>query len=170
MAFQTASDETITRLITDPSFVNTWLEGEWSASELAGEPASHIPPADIGKVWHATHFALFGSPDRGHDPRAFILSGGTVIEDTDLGPGPARVFRASEVASIAQVLTAVTPARFVADFDLMAFAKVQAKVYPCRWDPVEPELVVELLPEYNLLREFVLATAKKNLGMLAILS
>ena len=120
-----ATPELVWRIIA-PDDPEMWREakparsgGGWLA-RLFGkmEPAPPPPPpvqeltlaedelhqVDLDKSWHGLHFLLTGSAWDGAPPLNFLVAGGTEVGDIDVGYGPARAFRAAEVAQIDQAL------------------------------------------------------------------
>ena len=75
----------------------------------------------LGKAWYWLHFLFTGSIDEGDPPLNFLMDGGRVVGDIDVGFGPARSFTRKQVAEIAQALDALTIERLLERVDLDVF-------------------------------------------------
>lgn len=117
-------DSKIASLLAEPKDVYGVIDGAYN------DPAQGF--VDLDKAWNCLHYLLTGSARDGEGPRAFLLKGGTPVGDEDLGgAGPARVFRASETATIASALAEVTEPMLLQRFEPK---KLEALgVYPGRW-------------------------------------
>ncbi len=128
---------------------------KFGTGDVEGEAA-----ISLEKAWHGLHFLLAGDPWGGDGPRAFLLSGGTEVGE-DLGYGPARLFDKNEVQEIAQELKNLTADELWEGFDPEAMA--QAELYGAGWeDEAEEDLREEYLGYYEVLKAFVLRTAKEG--------
>lgn len=114
----------IDALLASPSDVFGVIDGAYNAPDQGF--------VDLDKAWHCLHYLLTGSAQGGQGSLAFLLAGGTPVGSEDLGgAGPARVFRADEVAAIAGALAQVTEAELAARLDPK---KLEALgIYPGRW-------------------------------------
>lgn len=70
------------------------------------DPREDGDEGDVDKAWQAIHYLLTGSAEPTDAPLGFLCSGGTIIEGTDVGYGPPRVFTSAQVASMAAELSA----------------------------------------------------------------
>ena len=120
---------------------------------------------DLDKAWHGIHFLLTGSAWEGDPPLNFLVAGGTEVGDIDVGYGPARVFRSSEVAEIHKALDGLQ------EHDLRNRYKpdvmIENDIYPSIWDrdPDEDGALDYLLEYFFELKSFISAAASKRLGI-----
>jgi hypothetical protein len=120
---------------------------------------------DLDKAWHGIHFLLTGSDWGGDPPLDFLVKGGTEVGDVDVGYGPARVFRAAEVAAIDAALAEVDGAELHGRFDPQAM--VAQDIYPSIWEgmPEDDDVPGYLVAYHERLREFVGHAARAGLGL-----
>jgi len=120
---------------------------------------------DLDKAWHGIHFLLTASAWEGDPPLNFLVSGGTEVGDVDVGYGPARVFRSSEVAEIHKALGEVQEDDLRARFQPEAMMKED--IYPRIWDrdPEDDDPLGYLLEYFAILKKFVGHAAGKGLGL-----
>jgi hypothetical protein len=126
-----------------------------------------VEPLSLEKSWHGLHFVLAGESWGGDGPLAFLLAGGEPVGDIDFGYGPARVFRADEVAQIANALTALTPDDIDQRFDVEQMA--EEMVYPQIWDEPRPDLLDEYLSYFEELKQFVCQAAQQRQALVITL-
>jgi hypothetical protein len=119
------AEERLQALLAAPGQVEQVIDGAYN------EPGAGF--VDLDKAWQCLHYLMTGSARDGEAPLNFLLKGGTPVGD-DLGFGPARVFRALEVAAIADALANVTQPMLLARFDLKQLEKLE--IYPGRWAEV----------------------------------
>jgi hypothetical protein len=126
--------------------------------------------AYLDKAWHGLHFLFTGSDWGGNPPLSFLVAGGAEVGDIDVGYGPARVFRASEVAAIHNALAEIQEA------DLRNRYKpevmMEKDIYPTIWDrdPKEDDALGYLLEYFAVLKRFIGETASKGLGLVVTIS
>jgi hypothetical protein len=136
-------------------------------------PPGDVPPPvdralDIGNDWQAIHFLLTGDPWAGGGPEAKAVLGGEPISDEDLiGHGPARGLDPEDVAAVAAVLEAVSPAELLSRYDPAAFHA--GEVYPGGWDH-DPDRERVLAEHYAALRELFAATASQGEALILYLA
>lgn len=126
---------------------------------------------DLDKAWQALHYLLTGVARDGEGPLAFLLKGGTPVGDEDLGYGPARAFRAPEVAAIADALANESPRSLLPRFDLKKFEKLE--IYPGRWSEVNLRSDYDLGYYFGPLEDLKRVTRRaknEGLGMLLWIS
>lgn len=158
------SEAEIAALRANPGEVYAVIDGAYNAPEQGF--------VDLDKAWHCLHYLLSGSAQAGQGPLAFLLAGGAAVGDEDLGgAGPARVFAASEVASIADALAEVTEPALLARFDPK---KLEAlSIYPGRWSALNLRSDYELGYYFGPFRELQRLTARardQGLGMIVWIS
>ncbi|HET6318673.1 MAG TPA: YfbM family protein [Chloroflexota bacterium] len=117
-----ASDAEIERLLANPDEITRFLYGGGSDGRER---------VDLGKTWHAIHFALTGSRLGGEAPLNFLVDQGTPIGDVDVGYGPARALTSGQVRELATALVAVNPQELGRRIDLNLLDA--ESIYPGGW-------------------------------------
>lgn len=109
---------------------------------------------DLDKSWQAVHFLLTGTAWEGGFPQAFLLHGGTTLQEIEVGYGSPRILDAKEVAEVQHALAMVSPEQLLARFD--AAAMTEAEIYPEIWSRDSRDECVDYIQYYYvLLRQFV---------------
>jgi hypothetical protein len=162
-------DADLARLLTSPELIGDYLHGDPPELEEAEEDAQGFGPyadIDIDKAWHGLHFLLTGDAWGGSFPWSFLIDGGTQVGDVDVGYGPARGFRSSEVKQIADALNSVDPAALAGRFDPEKMAR--AEVYPGIWDREEDEAenLQYLMNAFEAVRDFITGAAEVDEALL----
>lgn len=126
------------------------------------------PELSIDKAWQGIHFLLCDDPWEGKGPLSFILAGGESIGNVDVGYGPARSFKSSEVKKIAKHLNKIS-----AD-DLAKKCKpekfTENSIYPNIWDEPNEVCFSYILDYYDELKDFVIQLSEDEKGMIVYLS
>ncbi|MDJ0941039.1 MAG: YfbM family protein [Woeseiaceae bacterium] len=134
----------------------------WPTLELGDGDLSTL---DVDKSWNGIHYLLTKSATGGEWPHNFIMDGGAVVGDIDVGYGPARAFRAGEVREISDALEDFDKDRLRGNFDpdeMMAL-----KVYPEIWVPDEPDHNYDYPASYFFeMRKFFKDAAVNGKGVL----
>ena len=149
-----ASDAEIERLLAQPGEITRFLYGSDAATRER---------LDLDRSWHAIHFALNGSRLGGQEPLNFLASEGIPVGDVDVGFGPARVLRATQVRALSAALEGVEPEALRARVDVQQLDEMQ--IYPGTWqrDGLDVEYVVR---HYRALRALVTRLARDGLGLI----
>jgi hypothetical protein len=117
---------------------------------------------DLDKAWHGLHYCLTQDIGEGSHPLGFILYGGQLAGDIDLGYGPARLFTSSETADINAKLQAVSSEGLKANYD------------PTKMDDVYPSVIWSRTDEDNFeyinayfsdLKRFLGECVREKVGM-----
>ena len=125
---------------------------------------------DLDKSWHGIHYLLTGKADESGTPLEFLVAGGTLVGDEDVGYGPPRVFTSAETRAIAGALAVVTDdelrSRFAPD------AMMSAEIYPEIWDrdPTDDDTLGYLMEYVAILREAMTTVTSRGHGFLLVLS
>lgn len=161
--FRMSSDSEVQGLLADPDTIEALLYPD------SDEQPEGVAEMDVDKAWHGIHFLLTGHTWEGKHPLNFILSGGTVVGDVDVGYGPARVYTSAEVAEIAQAIEPITSDHLRAKFDSKAF--FDNEIYPEIWDePVEECLNSYVLSYYEDLKAFLLKAQSEGKALIVYLN
>lgn len=118
----------ITALLADPGHIGDFLYGD---DERQGDDT------DLDKAWHGIHFMLTGSAWAGDAPLCYLVVGGQDIGDEDVGYGPARLLRPSEVEQFDAALAAISLDDFCQRYNPSAM--LEQDVYPAIWDRTPPK-------------------------------
>ncbi len=59
---------------------------------------------DVDKAWQAIHFLLTGNAEALNHPLGFLMSGGTLVGNEDVGYGPARADKSQELSIIVEAI------------------------------------------------------------------
>ena len=175
--FKTTNDSDIAALLEKPKRIEKFLYGETFSTEpekksffgffkeKASKEADYWMPSDSGeemnidKAWQGIHFLLSGKSENAENPLGFILSGGELVGDVDVGHGPARVFTSTHVNEIAQALSSLDETEIQSRCNAEEFKKND--VYPDIWDEDFDESFGYLLSYLEDLKPFI-ATASEN--------
>ena len=120
---------------------------------------------DLDKAWYGIHFLLTGSDWEGDPPLNFLVAGRTEVGDIDVGYGPARVFRTSDVADIHNALSKLTEDYLRTRFEPNTMIK--KGIYPEIWDrdSKDDDTFGYLLGYFDELKSFICDAVSKNLGI-----
>lgn len=151
--FRRLGETDLQRLLKAPDLIAGYLY------EKPPEEFGPFTDLDIDKAWHGIHYLLTGSACEGDFPLGFIVQGGAVIGEVDVGYGPARGFSAKEVGAIAKALAGLDADAMRARFNPQAM--MAAEVYPRIWDrpPAEDDTLGYLTEYYKQLRDFIAGAA-----------
>jgi len=125
---------------------------------------------DLDKAWHGIHYLLTGTAGEGKAPLNFLVAGGRVVGNIDVGYGPARVLNSKEVAAAHEAL-----GRF-SDDDLRARFRpedmTEQEIYPEIWDsdPEEDDTLGYLMEYVQILRGFLSQAVSERRGLVLYLS
>lgn len=154
--FLLVSEDDLALLASAPAKVHGLLD------ERVYDPAEPIDYVDVDKAWHALHFWLTGTAWQGTPPLNFIAMGGQPIGTTDIGYGPARALRATEVVLLHRALDALPPELLVKRLDAATMKALE--IYPGGWD--EPGDLTYYATAYEELRALVRRGSETGRGLL----
>ena len=136
-------------------------------AKLPPLPLSAIEKArcDLDKAWHGLHYLLTKSEDEGDPPLNFLVAGGTLVGEIDVGYGPARVLTSSEVAELNAALNLTTREYLASRFDPEDM--MERDIYPSIWDSdtAEDDALEYCLENFDGLKKFVADAAAHRLGL-----
>ena len=148
-----ASDAEIERLLANPDGITRFLYG----SESDGRER-----VDLGKSWHAIHFALTGDRLGGEEPLNFLVTQGTPVGSVDVGYGPARVLRSAEVRQLAAAIAEIDADHLSQRLD--ASALETNSIYPGGWGR-NGQSVGVVAEAYRDMRALILRLSEGGLGL-----
>ncbi len=124
---------------------------------------------DIDKSWHGIHYLLTGTAWEGDPPLNFLVSGGKVVGNEDMGYGPARAFDALETLAIADALDEMSREELASRFNPEDMQSQE--IYPSIWDRAaeDDDTLDYCLEYYDELKAFVRQAADDGLGLLVSL-
>jgi hypothetical protein len=163
--FLLVEEQRLQSLLAEPTQVHTLCdEGYSSRDEMF---------VDVDKAWHCMHFLLTGTADAGEPPLDFILCGGEVVGDEDVGYGPARAFMPADLQQIAKALNLIDREALAARFDPAQMDRLE--IYPdaghwSDFDPRSEETFGYYLGAFDAVKVLALRGFQKGYGMLVWLS
>jgi len=119
---------------------------------------------DIDKAWHGIHYLLTKTAWEGDPPLNFLLSGGKVVPNIEVGYGAARIFTSDAVHIIHDAISKITVEYLKSRFDPKDM--INKKIYPSIWerDPLEDDTLGYCLEYFEVLKQFVADSSRNNLG------
>ncbi len=126
--------------------------------------------SDIDKAWHGIHFLLTGSAWEGEEPLNFIVAGGEVIEESDTGYGPNRVFTSQQVKQIDNALQVISKEEIESRFDQKKM--MDEDIYQNIWDrsKEEDDTLGYISECFVAMKQCIHSFASKNMGIVVGLS
>ncbi|KNY25514.1 YfbM family protein [Pseudobacteroides cellulosolvens] len=116
-------------LLVDEGLIHGIISGKIGISEiLYNTEHSDDEYLDIDKSWHAIHYILCGQCWDGELPYFNAVLGGTIINDEDIGYGPARYLTPSEIKEVHEAIKNITEDEFKNKFDCKEL--VANDIYP----------------------------------------
>ena len=157
------SDIDLLALLKSPDAIDGYLDDD-------GEGFGSFEEYDVDKAWHGIHFLLTGTAWEGPPPLNFLVGGGTEVGDVDVGYGPARGLRHSEVLKLAKALEPLSGSELRTRFDPARM--IELEIYPTIWDrPLdEDDTIGYLINFYDGLRSFVRSAATDGRALLVYLN
>ena len=134
------------------------------AADLDLSPAEGIA-TDVDKAWHGIHYLLTGTAGEGEPSLDFIVSGGTLVGDLEIGSGPARVLTAAETLALRDALDSIGDEELASRFNPSEMAALE--IYPDIWsgEAAEKESLEYLMEYVRVLRGFLEQTTRERLGL-----
>ncbi|WMS88848.1 YfbM family protein [Pleionea litopenaei] len=123
---------------------------------------------DLDKAWHGIYYCLNLSELNAEPPFNFILEGGDVIGDIDVGYGPARWLNSDAVAELHQHLSAITNDSLSDNYHPIKMD--QLNIYPTIWERDGPDGLEYILEHFNGLKSFINDCANQRYGVVMYFS
>jgi Domain of unknown function (DUF1877) len=186
-----ASDATIDRIAADPPLVwqlvapdepefysdaraaSVGMLGKLFGRKRPVEPlqlAEHEGElGDLDKAWHGIDFLLTRGRDAVAHGLDFLTEGGIEIRGQEVGYGPARAFRSTEVRAIARELSALSDDVLRTRFDPATMTAED--VYPNIWDrtPPDEDPLAYLMENVRTLRQVMQTLVDSGNGLVITL-
>jgi len=159
-----------------PSFMKRLFGGGAPPAPTPTPPALTLTApegesTDLDKAWHGLHYLLTGSPWEGDPPLNFLLGGGTEI-DIEVADAQPRTFTASETRALQQTLGGITQDALLRRYVPADLTRLE--IYPDviweRDDGTDADPRQYLLEYWKVLRDFVDAAVKEDLGLIVFIS
>ena len=184
LALTAADDETIGRILADPPLIWRLLapddpgpyederksRASWFTRVFGKGESNRVEPeiesegeTDLDKSWHGIHFLLTGTASEGEFPLSFLIHGGAQIGDVEVGYGPARALRSSEVKEVNGALSVIDEQTLRTRFDPIKMSELG--IYPEIWERDGDEAMEYLEENFRVLTDFINRAADKNLGI-----
>ena len=146
------------KLLTNPDDVSTLIDDVHESKRFSLE-----------KTWHGLQFLLTGTAWGGAPPLNFIV-GGEAIEGVDMGYGPAKAFRSSQVKELSVALEQLSADDLRRRFDVRTMMSLE--IYPTIWDrdPKDDDTLGWLLSSFEELKSFVGNAAQGGHGLVTYMS
>ena len=125
---------------------------------------------DLDKAWHGIHVLLTGTADAGDPPYDFLLIGGELVGDVDVGYGPARVLTAAQTREVHEALSAVSDESLRQRFN--PDEMIAQDIYPDIWarDEEDDDTLGYLMDHVAILRGFLAQAVEQRVGIVLYLS
>lgn len=166
LCLRTISGSTLKELLADPESVLDLLDEE--GVEDDGNVSDEGTSIDLDKAWQAIHYLLTGTAEAGQWPSSFLLVGGTLVGDVEVGYGPARGLTARETSEVASLLSKTPSALLASRFDGKKMDS--AEIYPQIWTRDGKDGLDYIVEYYAQLQSFVADAARKGMGLLVYIS
>ena len=168
-------DQTMYEEARKPPPPSLWdrLRGRAPAPPAPSERLTLDPPEgeekDLDKAWHAIHYLLTGSAWEGTPPAGFLLTGGTALDDIEVGYASPRLLTAAETRAVHGLLEKTTEADLMRRWDPAAM--MQHEIYPEIWDRdgTDDDPRGYVLEYFRVLKDFVARAAAADMGMVIAL-
>lgn len=119
---------------------------------------------DLGKNWHILHYLFARCPWGGPLPQATLLAGGVELGDIDVGYGPARALRASDIDAFLDFLSGLNADEFGANVSKKDVE--EHEIYYANWEPEDGKLLWE---DVEALKNFLRLAKDRNNGVILYL-
>ncbi|MEW5821715.1 MAG: YfbM family protein [Cyanobacteriota bacterium] len=142
---------------------------EEEKKEAVGKKDKWQPPAagdemDLDKSWHALHFIFTDTAWAGNFPENFLLLGGKEIGSEDVGYGPARGLKSSEVIEVNSFLNGIDEIYLESKFD--PHKLTAADIYPNIFTTDDNEPLKYTISYFSTLKKFIAKAAKNNKALI----
>jgi len=118
---------------------------------------------NLDRAWHVIHYCLTQDIGEGSHPLGFLLYGGRLAGDLDLGNGPSRFLIRAEIAEINRKLQQVSFDDLKANYE----AEKMDDVYPPGdWSHLDEESLEYLEHYFSDLKIFISNCVRDELGAL----
>jgi hypothetical protein len=153
-----ATDDEIDHLLNTPADITRFLYGGAAAER---------EQVVLHKAWHAIHYVLNGSRLGGNEPLNFLVAEGTPVGDVDVGYGPARILKSSQVRQIARALEDILPEDLPQRVNPRQLD--EQKIYPGNWQSngLDANYVVT---NYRSMRDLITRAAAKGDGLILFIN
>lgn len=116
-------------LLVEETTINEIKSGKIDISKLLYETEHNDGDyLDIDKSWHTIHYMLCGHEYEGEPPFFNVVLGGTIINDDDVGYGPARHLTPIEIKEAFDAIKDISEEEFRSRFDCNKFE--DEDIYP----------------------------------------
>lgn len=123
---------------------------------------------DLDKAWHGIHYCLNKTEYDAEPPMDFIIDGGEMAGDIEVGYGPARLIDSKTVKEINNHISKITHEQLHANYNPEEMEKLD--IYPNIWVRDDEEGFEYIADYFNSLKTFIANCARHNLGMAVYLA
>ncbi len=150
----------------DDGMVQQLKEG--SCGDILFDESNRERLFDVDKAWHAIHYTLTGGLwGMTGEPASWLVFGGELVNEEDMGYGPARLMENDVVKLIADALTAWDEAAFREHFHVADM--VECHVYPVMDDENEDVFFQYVWENFEALKKWIRETADVGENMIVFL-
>ncbi|BDI33073.1 hypothetical protein CCAX7_51240 [Capsulimonas corticalis] len=122
----------------------------------------------LDKAWQGLHFLLTGTAWEGNLPSAYLLEGGAPVGKVNVGFGPARAMRPSDVRAFDNHLLMVSPETLAERLDLAKM--VALDIYPFHAQDSHEDTLRYLQSYFEDLRKCVHDAAANGRGLITYIA
>ena len=123
---------------------------------------------DLDKSWHGIHYCLNKTEYDAEPPMDFIIDGGELAGNIEVGYGPARLIDSKTVKDINDRISNITAEQLRQNYNPEEMEKLD--IYPNIWVRDDEEGFEYIADYFKSLKTFVANCSKHNLGMAIYLS
>lgn len=119
--FRRLTEGELNALLEEPETIAEFLYSDEAQADTERQ-------LDVDKAWHAIHYLLNGTAWGGKEPLVNAVLGGVPVGEEDVGYGPARYLRPSQVVETSKALQSISSEQLWSRFNAAAMKK--AEIYP----------------------------------------
>lgn len=188
LALRKLSQEDIERFHVHPEIVMSYLLGEeaesfdvspkinlWNFFKKKQPPVkekAYIPEAlsedeiDIDKSWHILHYLFTGSANGKTPPGCYLLEGGRIIKDVEIGYGPVYTLDVQQVKEFSDFVCEFDQQTLEQRFNKEEMKKQKIYVAENTSSDFKEELLPYVLENLRCLKNFLVKTVDENKGLM----
>jgi hypothetical protein len=123
---------------------------------------------DLDKSWHGIHYCLNKTEYEAEPPMDFIIDGGELAGNIEVGYGPARLIDSKTVKDIHERISKISVEQLRENYNPEEMEKLD--IYPNIWVRENEEGFEYIADYFETLKSFITHCSKHNLGMAVYLS
>lgn len=123
---------------------------------------------DLDKSWHGIHYCLNKTEYEAEPPMDFIIDGGELAGNIEVGYGPARFIDSKTIKDIHERISKISVEQLRENYNPEEMEKLD--IYPNIWVRENEEGFEYIADYFETLKSFIIHCSKHNLGMAVYLS